>query len=180
MYILFLFTWSRKTGFFCTDDSNAIRRKSSVVWQFILPSTSTSCNSCFKTTKYICLDCRSHYLSPVLSSRKVKRPRDRRVGLSVRRYEERFKDLTEETADEERQTSATLQLYANLIRGINDVLDRELNKDWRSGNDWQHAKQFCSTQLYSTSEMHVAQNKLELTQTWIVFAAWEMRRLNRA
>ena len=55
-------------------------------------------------------------------------------------------------------------MRAALIRAINDVLDREINKDLGSGNDSQHAEQLCSAQLYSTSEMHVAQNKFELTQ----------------
>ena len=42
MHKLYLFILSRYTGFFCTVDPNAMRRKSSVVWQFIMASTSTS------------------------------------------------------------------------------------------------------------------------------------------
>ena len=40
----------------------------------------------------------------------------------------------------------------------------KLNKDWGSENNLQHTEQLCSTQLYSTSEMHVAQNKFKSTQ----------------
>ena len=58
---LCLFTWSPQTVFFCTVDSNAMCRKSSVVRQFIMASTSTSCISCFKSTKYTRLDCSSYY-----------------------------------------------------------------------------------------------------------------------
>ena len=58
----------------------------------------------------------------------------------------------------------SLQLHTILIRAINDFVDHEVNKDWGSGKDSQHAEQLCSSQLYSTSEMHVARNKFESTQ----------------
>ena len=44
--------------------------------------------------------------------------------------------------------SLSLQLRAILIRAINDVIDRQVNKDSGSGNDSQHAEQLCSTQIH--------------------------------
>ena len=79
-------------------------------------------------------------------------------------YGRRLLIIQRELEVRNRFLSLSFQLRVILIRAINDVIDGKVNKDAGFGNDSQHAEQLCSAQLYSTSEMHVAQNKFESTQ----------------
>ena len=99
---------SRQTGFFSGWSTQMPCAETQAL--FIMASTSTACNVCFKTTKYTCLDCGLHFCIPCSVFEEDEEVPVWMAGRCVARCDACFRELLERIGDrgdqviKERQT----------------------------------------------------------------------------